>query len=219
MHERRPRVDRHDRQDRRGIPQTLGLSVSQGLTRPTMTTTDWRMTRMARASTQEYAWRFYSRVRRHAFGWRGSRSAIQRIDEPVAELKAVGRTDRNLAAEGALCSLKECRLRSSRSIGAVGAPQKSRTAHGEQGRVLRAGVSIGEKSFMARVVMAESLYEFSRVLLLLPATPSRSSSRARFLDSRLPWTGGPSRTEWFDDRRDSAWHDRPQLTWRYHASA
>lgn len=61
---------------------------------------------MPRASKQEYAWQFKSRFRRHAFGWRGSRPAIQRINEAVAEIKAVARTDRSLAAEGAVVFLE-----------------------------------------------------------------------------------------------------------------
>src|SRR5882724_4760037 len=61
---------------------------------------------MVRASKGEYAWQFKSRFRRHAFGWRGSRLATQRIDEAVAEIKAVARTDRSLAAEGAVVFLE-----------------------------------------------------------------------------------------------------------------
>ena len=61
---------------------------------------------MARASKQAYAWQFKSRFRRHAFGWRGSRPAIQRIDEAVAEIKSVARRDRSVAAEGAVLFLE-----------------------------------------------------------------------------------------------------------------
>ena len=61
---------------------------------------------MARASKQAYAWKFKSRFRRNAFGWRGSRPAIERIDEALAEIQAVARTDRNLAAEGAVVFLE-----------------------------------------------------------------------------------------------------------------
>ncbi len=57
---------------------------------------------MARESKQAYAWKFKSRFRRNAFGWRGSRPAIERIHEALAEIDAVARTDRNLAAEGAV---------------------------------------------------------------------------------------------------------------------
>lgn len=65
-----------------------------------------RLTPMARGSKQEFAWQFKSRFRRHAFGWRGSRPAIQRIDEAVAEIRAVTRTDPSLAAEGAVLFLE-----------------------------------------------------------------------------------------------------------------
>jgi hypothetical protein len=61
---------------------------------------------MARASKQAHVWEFRSRFRRNVFGWRGSRPAIQRIDEAVAEIKAVDRTDRSLAAEGAVVFLE-----------------------------------------------------------------------------------------------------------------
>jgi hypothetical protein len=61
---------------------------------------------MARASKQTYAWKFKSRFRRNAFGWRGSRPAIDRIGEALAEIHAVARTDRTLAAEGAVAFLE-----------------------------------------------------------------------------------------------------------------
>ena len=61
---------------------------------------------MARASKHTFAWQFKSRFRRNAFGWRGSRPAIQRIDEAIAEIKAVARTDPTLAAEGAVVFLE-----------------------------------------------------------------------------------------------------------------
>jgi hypothetical protein len=61
---------------------------------------------MARASKQAYAWKFKSRFRRNAFGWRGTQPAIERIREALAEINAVARTDRNLAAEGAVAFLE-----------------------------------------------------------------------------------------------------------------
>jgi len=61
---------------------------------------------MARASKQAYAWKFKSRFRRNAFGWRGSRLAIERINEALAEINAVARTDRILAAEGAVALIE-----------------------------------------------------------------------------------------------------------------
>lgn len=60
---------------------------------------------MARAPKPEYSWKFKSRFRRHAFGWR-SQPAIDRINEAIAEIKAVARTDPNLAAEGAVVFLE-----------------------------------------------------------------------------------------------------------------
>jgi hypothetical protein len=61
---------------------------------------------MARASKHAYTWKFKSRFRRNAFGWRGSRPAIERIDEAIAEIHAVARTDPSLAAEGAVAFLE-----------------------------------------------------------------------------------------------------------------
>src|ERR1043166_2236530 len=61
---------------------------------------------MARASKQSYAWKFKSRFRRNAFGWRGTLPAIERIRETLAEINAVARADRNLAAEGAVVFLE-----------------------------------------------------------------------------------------------------------------
>lgn len=45
------------------------------------------LTPMARASKEAYPWKFKARSRRHAFGWRGSRPAIERIDEAPAEIE------------------------------------------------------------------------------------------------------------------------------------
>lgn len=61
---------------------------------------------MGRSFERGYVWQFKSRFRRHAFGWRGSRPAIQRIHEAIAEIKAVARTDPALAAEGAVVFLE-----------------------------------------------------------------------------------------------------------------
>ena len=52
-------------------------------------------------------WIFRTRLRRAAFGWRGSRPAIARIDEAVAEIRAVARKDPALAAEGAVLFLEK----------------------------------------------------------------------------------------------------------------
>lgn len=49
-----------------------------------------------------HTWTFKSRLRRHAFGWRASRLAIERINEAVAEIRKLARTDPVMAAEGAV---------------------------------------------------------------------------------------------------------------------
>ncbi len=54
----------------------------------------------------ERQWAFRSRLRRSAFGWRGSRLAIARIDEALAEIRAAARHDPVLGAEGAVLFLE-----------------------------------------------------------------------------------------------------------------
>jgi hypothetical protein len=48
-----------------------------------------------------HRWEFKPRFRRHAFGWR-SQPAAQRVGEAVREIRQVARTDRVLAADGAV---------------------------------------------------------------------------------------------------------------------
>jgi hypothetical protein len=52
-------------------------------------------------------WGFRSKLRRAASGWRGSHAAIARIDEAVAEIRSVARSDAVLAAEGAVLLLEK----------------------------------------------------------------------------------------------------------------
>ena len=53
-----------------------------------------------------HKWEFRARFRRHAFGWR-SQPAIRRIREAVSEIKKVGRTNKVLAADGAVLFLEK----------------------------------------------------------------------------------------------------------------
>ena len=53
----------------------------------------------------EWTWEFKPRFRRHAFGWK-SAPAIKRIKEATAEIKKVARTDKILAADGAVIFLE-----------------------------------------------------------------------------------------------------------------
>lgn len=55
----------------------------------------------------KHKWTFRARFRRRAFGWRGSRTAIQRIKEALSEIKAVARKDNLLGAEGAVLFLEK----------------------------------------------------------------------------------------------------------------
>ncbi len=52
------------------------------------------------------AWTFRARFRRSAFGWRGSKLAVLRIDEALKEIHAVARKDPLAAAEGAVLFLE-----------------------------------------------------------------------------------------------------------------
>lgn len=57
-------------------------------------------------STVKHTWAFKARFRRGAFGWKGSRLAIERIDEALREISLVARADSALAAEGAVSFLE-----------------------------------------------------------------------------------------------------------------
>ena len=55
----------------------------------------------------KFQWKFRNRLRRGAFGWRGSHLAIKRIDEALSELRAAARRDPALGAEGAVIFLEK----------------------------------------------------------------------------------------------------------------
>ena len=52
-----------------------------------------------------HSWRFKTRFRRHAFGWK-SQPAITRLQEALAEIKQVARLEPMVAAEGAIALLE-----------------------------------------------------------------------------------------------------------------
>jgi hypothetical protein len=54
-----------------------------------------------------HPWAFRARFRRTAFGWKGSKLAIERIHEALAEIRAVTRHDPSTAAEGAVLFLEK----------------------------------------------------------------------------------------------------------------
>jgi len=58
-------------------------------------------------ATASHTWAFRSRLRRNAFGWRGTRKAIERLNEAVGEIERVARTDPALAGEGAVLLLEK----------------------------------------------------------------------------------------------------------------
>lgn len=49
-----------------------------------------------------HAWAFRSSLRRNAFGWRGTRKAVERLSEAVGEIERMARVDPALAGEGAV---------------------------------------------------------------------------------------------------------------------
>ena len=63
-------------------------------------------TKSAKAASAS-PWRFRSRLRRSAFGWRRSKAAITAIDEAVSEILSVARRDPILGAEGAVILLEK----------------------------------------------------------------------------------------------------------------
>lgn len=52
-------------------------------------------------------WTFRARFRRAGFGWRGSRLAIERLNEALTEIRAAARHDPADAAEGAVLLLEK----------------------------------------------------------------------------------------------------------------
>ncbi|MDE2296675.1 MAG: hypothetical protein KGL99_11210 [Burkholderiales bacterium] len=54
-----------------------------------------------------HPWAFRARFRRAAFGWKGTKLAIERIHEALAEIRAVARHDPATAAEGAVLFLEK----------------------------------------------------------------------------------------------------------------
>ena len=52
-----------------------------------------------------HSWRFKTRFRRHAFGWK-SQPAITRLQEALSEIRQVARLEPILAAEGAIALLE-----------------------------------------------------------------------------------------------------------------
>jgi len=53
-----------------------------------------------------HPWAFRASFRRNAFGWSGTRKAIERLNEAVAEIERVARADPALAGEGAVLLLE-----------------------------------------------------------------------------------------------------------------
>ena len=62
---------------------------------------------VTQAKAPAVAWAFRTRLRRAAFGWAGSKLAIRRIDEALAEIRIVARHDQAAAAEGAVLLLEK----------------------------------------------------------------------------------------------------------------
>lgn len=62
---------------------------------------------MAATAKTSTIWAFRRSLRRSAFGWRGSRLAIARLNEALSEIRAVARRDLARAAEGAVLLLEK----------------------------------------------------------------------------------------------------------------
>ena len=62
--------------------------------------------------TTTHTWAFRASFRRLAFGWSGTRKAIERLNEAVGEIEWMARTDPTLAGEGggAECTKRLCHL-------------------------------------------------------------------------------------------------------------
>ena len=54
-----------------------------------------------------HAWAFRASFRRNAFGWSGTRKAIERLNEAAGEIERMARTDPALAGEGAVLLLEK----------------------------------------------------------------------------------------------------------------
>ena len=54
-----------------------------------------------------HPWAFRAGFRRNAFGWSGTRKAIERLNEAVAEIERMARADPALAGEGAVLLLEK----------------------------------------------------------------------------------------------------------------
>ena len=54
-----------------------------------------------------HPWAFRTSFRRHAFGWSGTRKAIERLNEAVGEIERMARSDPALAGEGAVLLLEK----------------------------------------------------------------------------------------------------------------
>jgi hypothetical protein len=57
--------------------------------------------------TTAHTWAFRARFRRQAFGWSGTRKAIERLNEAVGEIERAARSDPALAAVGAVLLLEK----------------------------------------------------------------------------------------------------------------
>ena len=57
--------------------------------------------------TTARTWAFRARFRRQAFGWSGTRKAIERLNEALREIEHVAHSDPALAAEGAVLLLEK----------------------------------------------------------------------------------------------------------------
>lgn len=60
-----------------------------------------------KSSSDKPKWQFSSRLRRHAFGWKSSKLACQRVKQAISEIKKAKRKNPVLSAEGAILFIEK----------------------------------------------------------------------------------------------------------------
>ncbi len=97
-----------------------------------------------------HAWAFRPSFRRHAFGWKGTRKAIERLNEAVGEIERMARSDAALAGEGAVLLLETLSPAVSDIDSSLPRDQAAVRLH--EGPLPRAGEEHGADRHVVRVV-------------------------------------------------------------------
>jgi len=129
--------------------------------------------------TPSHPWSFRQRLRTRAFGWRGSKLAIERLKEALGEVKTAARYDPETAAEGAILLMERlwpALQQVDSSSGALGTAA-NKTVHALLGVVLAAPAEV-----VLRELWLERLWENRRAATGGWSCPYSEKGRA---------TGGP----------------------------